>query len=307
MFDTSISFPGLGITIDPGDGFSVFGFEVKWYGVIIALGLCLAVFYGARRIKQFGLKTDDIFDVLPWALIAAVIGARLYYVVFEWDQFFGPGIPWYKFLDVRGGGLAIYGGVIGATIAIVIYTKLRKRKTTPYLDIMGLGLLIGQAVGRWGNFFNREAFGGYADNVFAMRINEAYGRGLEGMDVLLQKAQEGGYAGYIQVHPTFLYESAWNVVGFVLLHFLSKKRKFDGEIFLGYVAWYGLGRMLIEGLRTDSLYIGPLRASQWLAGITLLIAAGLLVYHRFFVKHTPEELLVNVVKAQQTEETRMEE
>ena len=301
MFDTSISFPGLGITINPSDGFTIFGFTVKWYGVIIALGLCLAVVYCTRRIKQFGLTADDIFDMLPYALVAAILGARAFYVVFKWDQFFGPGIPWYKCLDIRSGGLAIYGGVIGAAIAIAVYTKIKKQKITPYLDVVGLGLLIGQSIGRWGNFFNREAFGGYADNVFAMRINQAYGHGLEGMDVLLQKAQEGGYAGYIQVHPTFLYESVWNAIGFILLHFLSKKRKFDGEIFLGYLAWYGLGRMFIEGLRADSLYIGPLRVSQWIAGITLLLAVGLLVYNILFAKHTPEDMLVNRVKAQQEE------
>ena len=151
-----ISFPGLGIEINPSDGFSIGNFTIKWYGVIIAVGVLLASVYILRRVKQFGLNEDDILNMLLVGLPSAIVCARLYYVVFEWDQFFGPGIPWYKFLDIRSGGLAIYGGVIGAVIALLVYTRVKKQPVLPYLDVMGLGLLIGQAVGRWGNFFNRE-------------------------------------------------------------------------------------------------------------------------------------------------------
>ena len=268
-----ISFPGLGIEINPSDGFSIGNFTIKWYGVIIALGVLLATVYVLRRVKQF--------NMLLIGLPSAIVGARLYYVVFEWNEYFGAGQPWYKFLDIRSGGLAIYGGVIGAALAIFIYTRVKKQPILPYLDIMGLGLLIGQAVGRWGNFFNREAHGGVTDSFLRMGLIE------------------NGQLQYF--HPTFLYESVWNLVGFVLLHFLSKKRRYDGEVFLGYIAWYGLGRAFIEGLRTDSLYIGPLRVSQWLAGISCAVAAGIMIYERFFVKHGPDSLLVNRVAKAETE------
>lgn len=253
--------------------------------MIIAVGVLLASVYILRRVKQFGLNEDDILNMLLVGLPSAIVCARLYYVVFEWDQFFGPGIPWYKFLDIRSGGLAIYGGVIGAVIALLVYTRVKKQPVLPYLDVMGLGLLIGQAVGRWGNFFNREAHGSVTDCFLRMGLIE------------------NGTLQYF--HPTFLYESVWNIVGFVILHFASKKRKYDGQIFLGYIAWYGLGRAFIEGLRTDSLYIGPLRVSQWLAGISCLAAVAILIYQRFFVKHTPESLLVNRV-AQNSAETKPE-
>lgn len=272
-----IRLPGLGIEINPSDGFSIGTFSIKWYGVIIAVGVFLAVIYGLRRTKQFGITEDDLLNMLLIGLPAAIVGARLYYVVFEWDQFFGPGIPWYKFLDIRGGGLAIYGGIIGAVLTVLIYTHVKKQKILPYLDLLGLGLLIGQSIGRWGNFFNREAHGGITDCFLRMGL------------------YENGTWQYF--HPTFLYESVWNAIGFVLLHFASKKRKYDGQVFLWYVAWYGLGRMLIEGLRTDSLYIGPFRVSQLLAGASFLIAAVILLYQRLFVVHKPEDLLVNCVAA----------
>ena len=232
--DTSpITFPGLGIEIDPSQGFTIPGtqFEIKWYGVIIALGVLLAVLYAMRRAKDFGLTGDDILNMLLVGLPCAIVGARLYYVIFEWDRFFGKGIPWYQFLNIREGGLAIYGGVIGASLALILYcglSKKRRAKMLPSFDIIGLGLLIGQAIGRWGNFFNREAHGGVTDSFLRMGI--------------IENGQ------LIYVHPTFLYESLWNLIGLALIHFLSKKRKFDGQVFLYYIIWYGLGRAWIEGL-----------------------------------------------------------
>ena len=262
IFLTSpISFPGLGIEgINPPDGFCIPGtnFEIKFYGVIIAIGVLLAVTYCLRRAKQFGVTQDDILNLVLICLPSAIVGARLYYVIFEWDQFFGPGIPWYRFLDIRSGGLAIYGGVIGAVLGMLIYTRVRKLKIFPCLDLTGIGLLLGQAIGRWGNFFNREAHGGVTTCFLRMGL------------------VENGALQYF--HPTFLYESVWNLTGFVVLHFLSKKRKFDGQMFLAYLAWYGAGRMVIEGLRTDSLYIGntSIRVSQLLSGI--LIIAGIALF-----------------------------
>ena len=285
-----ISFPGLGIEgIDPPDGFCIPGtnFEIKFYGVIIAIGVLLAVTYCLRRAKQFGVTQDDILNLVLICLPSAIVGARLYYVIFEWDQFFGPGIPWYRFLDIRSGGLAIYGGVIGAVLGMLIYTRVRKLKIFPFLDLTGIGLLLGQAIGRWGNFFNREAHGGVTTCFLRMGL------------------VENGELQYF--HPTFLYESVWNLIGFIGLHFFSKKRKFDGEVFLAYVAWYGLGRVWIEGLRTDSLYLfhwtlfgQRIRVSQALSLVMVLVCAGILVY-QFKVKKADGSNLF-VKRVQQTTE-----
>ena len=271
-----ITFPGLGIEIDPSLGFSIFGFEIRWYGVIIALGMLLAVLYASYRSKEFGLTGDDVLNVVIVGLPCAIVGARLYYVIFEWDRFFGPGIPWYKFLDIREGGLAIYGAVIGAVIGLVLFfmtKEQRRKKMLPSFDVSGLGLLIGQAVGCWGNFLNREAHGGETESFLRMGLIE------------------GGKQIY--VHPTFLYESLWNLVGLILIHFLSKKRKFDGQVFLCYVAWYGLGRVWIEGMRTDSLYLGPFRVSQLLAAVSCLAAGGILIYVLGVKRPDPKKMLVN--------------
>ena len=277
--DTSpITFPGLGIEIDPSQGFTIPGtqFEIKWYGVIIAVGVLLAVLYAMRRAKDFGLTGDDILNMLLVGLPCAIVGARLYYVIFEWDRFFGAGIPWYQFLNLREGGLAIYGGIIGASLALILYcglSKKRRAKMLPSFDIIGLGLLIGQAIGRWGNFFNREAHGGVTNSFLRMGI--------------IENGQ------LIYVHPTFLYESLWNLIGLVLIHFLSKKRKFDGQVFLYYIIWYGLGRAWIEGLRTDSLYWGPFRVSQVLAAVSCLLAVGVLLYVLLVKRPDPAKMLVN--------------
>ena len=277
--DTSpITFPGLGIEIDPSQGFSIPGtqFEIKWYGVIIAVGVLLAVLYAMRRAKDFGLTGDDILNMLLVGLPCAIVGARLYYVIFEWDRFFGAGIPWYQFLNLREGGLAIYGGIIGASLALILYcglSKKRRAQMLPSFDIIGLGLLIGQTIGRWGNFFNREAHGGVTNSFLRMGI--------------IENGQ------LIYVHPTFLYESLWNLIGLALIHFLSKKRKFDGQVFLYYIIWYGLGRAWIEGLRTDSLYWGPFRVSQVLAAVSCLLAVGVLLYVLLVKRPDPANMLVN--------------
>ena len=281
--DTSpITFPGLGIEIDPSQGFTIPGtqFEIKWYGVIIAVGVLLAVLYDMRRAKDFGLTGDDILNMLLVGLPCAIVGARLYYVIFEWDRFFGAGIPWYQFLNLREGGLAIYGGIIGASLALILYcglSKKRRAQMLPSFDIIGLGLLIGQAIGRWGNFFNREAHGGVTNSFLRMGI--------------IENGQ------LIYVHPTFLYESLWNLIGLALIHFLSKKRKFDGQVFLYYIIWYGLGRAWIEGLRTDSLYWGPFRVSQILAAVSCLLAVGVLLYVLLVKRPDPAKMLVNRVAA----------
>lgn len=289
IFLTSpISFPGLGIEgIDPPDGFCIPGtnFEIKFYGVIIAIGVLLAVTYCLRRAKQFGVTQDDILNLVLICLPSAIVGARLYYVIFEWDQFFGPGIPWYRFLDIRSGGLAIYGGVIGAVLGMLIYTRVRKLKIFPFLDLTGIGLLLGQAIGRWGNFMNREAFGAATELPWRMRLWTSA-------------------TTYMDVHPTFLYESLWNVIGLLLLYFVvSRARRFDGENTCFYFIWYGLGRFWIEGLRTDSLYLfhwtlfgQRIRVSQAVSLVMVLVCTGILIYRLAVKKDNGVNLYVRRVQ-----------
>lgn len=291
---TAISFPHLGISLDLDRvAFSIGGFAIYWYGIIIAMGFLLAVLYAFRRTKEFGLKQDDIIDGLIITVPLAIIGARLYYVLFNFSTYFGANAVKSPF-DIRDGGLAIYGGVIATVLGIFLVTRYKKHKIAPYLDITSLGLLIGQCIGRWGNFFNCEAFGDYTDSLFAMRLdaNAAGSIDPQALAEMNRKAVEGGYSGFIQVHPTFLYESVWNLVGFVAIHFLSKKRKYDGQVFFMYLFWYGLGRVWIESLRTDSLMLGSIRVSQLLAGVCVLVAGGILIFNQLR-PHDPTKLFAN--------------
>ncbi len=272
---TTISFPFFGIEIDPIRVIQIGPFSLHLYGLIIGLGLMLAVVYGWRRCKQFGIKTDDITDGVLWVVPFAIICARAYYCIFEWGQFADDPI---SVLYIWNGGLAIYGGVIGAVIGVAVYSYFKKIKLPALLDLVLLGFLIGQSIGRWGNFFNREAFGAETEVFIRMGLFDS----------------ATGVTTYH--HPTFLYESLWNAAGFVMLHFLSKKRQYDGQIALGYVLWYGLGRTMIEGLRTDSLMWGDFRVSQILAGATA-IAAAIALFVLSLRKHDPEKLFVNQVAA----------
>ena len=286
---SSITFPSLGIDINPPVGFTVGPLNVQFYGVIIAVGLLLAVIYGLKRSKQFGLKEDDILDGVLGIVPFAIICARAYYCIFAWGQFKSNPI---SVLYIWEGGLAIYGGVIGAALGVVALCLIKKIRLGAVLDVVALGFLIGQAIGRWGNFFNREAFGAETDSFLRMGL----------------AMTESGFADteVHYYHPTFLYESLWNIAGFAALHFLSKKRQYDGQIALGYVAWYGLGRTFIEGLRTDSLHLGTFRVSQLLAAISCFAAATVLVALAF-KKHPAEKLYVNVVAARAAEAEAQEE
>ena len=278
----AISFPALGIEVNPARSFAVGPLTIHFYGLIIACGLMLAVLYACRRGPQFGLKEDDILDGVLCVTPFAIICARIYYVVFSWEEYAANPI---SALYIWNGGIAIYGGVLGAILGMAVMSRVKKVKLTAVLDLIMLGFLIGQSIGRWGNFFNREAFGAATDGFLRMG---------------LYNNRTGSWEYY---HPTFLYESLWNAAGFVLLHFLSKKRKFDGQIALGYAAWYGLGRAWIEGLRMDSLYWGPFRVSQWLAGISCIAAVTVLVIMSFR-SHDPMNMMVNqVAAAQKTVET----
>ena len=276
---SSISFPSLGIEVNPHRILELGPLTIHYYGAIIALGLMLAVLYCCKRSKEFGLKEDDILDGVLWVTPFAIVCARIYYCAFSWEEYAADPI---SVLYIWNGGIAIYGGVIGAIIGMAVITRVKKIKLTPVLDLILLGFLIGQSIGRWGNFMNREAFGAATDSFFRMG---------------LFNTKTGAWEYY---HPTFLYESLWNLCGFVLLHFLSKKRRYDGQMALSYAAWYGLGRCMVEGLRVDSLWWGPFRVSQVLAGVTCIAALSLLAYLSF-KPHDPASLWVNQVAAAEPE------
>ena len=274
---TNISFPSFGIDINPPRSFSLGPLTIHFYGLIIALGLILAVVYACRRSKAFGIKEDDLIDGVLWVTPFAILCARAYYVVFSWESYADNPI---SALYIWEGGLAIYGGVLGAILGVSVFCRIKKIRLTTLLDLMLLGFLIGQSIGRWGNFFNREAFGAETETFLRMGLLNKY----------------TGIVTYY--HPTFLYESVWNAVGFVLLHFFSKKRQYDGQVALGYAAWYGLGRALIEGLRTDSLWWGPFRVSQLLAAVSCLAAVAVLAYLHT-KPHDPKKLWVNQIAARE--------
>lgn len=285
LLKNAIEFPNLfsgEIEINP-TAISIFGYEIKWYAIIIALGLILAVVYCTIRGKKYGLTGDDIFDVALFGGIAGFLGARIYYVVF-WNL--NPENT-YKydiittFTEIHNGGLAIYGGIIFGVLAAIIVCKVKKTPILPIMDMGGTGFLIGQAIGRWGNFVNQEAFGApTAGNLpwgMTGTIISQYPEVIEAQNAL----PAGEYA---LVHPCFLYESLWCGLGILVIHFLlSRIQTFDGELFLYYVIWYGAGRGFIEGLRTDSLYIGPLRVSQLLGFASALFCLIILVYFKVAV------------------------
>ena len=276
-----ISFPGLGISPNPSRGLTLGSFTIHWYGVIIALGLCLAVVYAYRRCKSFGISEDDLLDGVLWVTPFAIVCARAYYCVFSWEMYADNPI---SVLYIWEGGLAIYGGVIGAAVGTLVFCLVKKIKPAAVLDLVSLGFLIGQSIGRWGNFFNREAFGSETESFLRMGLTHT-----------------SGYTIY--VHPTFLYESLWNLVGFLFLHRLSKNRKYDGQTALQYLAWYGAGRAVIEGLRTDSLYIPGtgIRVSQ-LLGILCCAVSLVILIVMHFRPHSPEKLFVNQVAAREAME-----
>lgn len=265
LYISQISFPGLGIEPFSLDSvaFRIGSVSVAWYGVIITLGIVLAVAYVIWRASHREIKADTILDIALLTVPCGVVGARLYYVLTSLDRFHSFG----DVFDIRSGGLAIYGGIIGGAIAVIIMAKVKKINFFALADMIMPAVLIGQILGRWGNFFNAEAHGGETTLPWRMGLFK------------------GGE--WIYVHPTFLYESLWNLLGFVLINlfFGLKKdktyKKYDGQIFLMVFAWYGFGRMLIEGLRTDSLYVGPFRISQVLGLVFFLAGAGLLIYHHF--------------------------
>ena len=286
LLTSPISFPNLGITVDPSPvAFTVMGKDIYWYGIIIAGGFLLAVLYMLYRAKTFGITQDDVLDLVLWAVPIGVVCARLYYCVFYWDLYRDNPI---SMLYIWEGGLAIYGGIIGGAITVLVLSRVKRIPTLVMLDNAAMGVLIGQILGRWGNFMNREAFGTETTVFCRMQLTLKTGE-------------------LIEVHPTFLYESLWNLVGLLLIVLIvAKHRKFDGENTLCYFLWYGLGRFWIEGLRTDSLYLfdwtiggAPIRVSQALSAVMVLVSAFLLVWNLWVKPHKPEELYVNIVAARE--------
>lgn len=270
-----IWFPNLGIKIKELNNvaFTVFGLNVYWYGVIIGLGIIISLVLAVKEAKRTGQNPDNYMDFTMIAIVICVICARLYYVIFSWDYY---SQHLNEIFATRNGGLAIYGGIIGGIATAIVYTKVKKLNFWLFADTTAPSLLLGQIIGRWGNFFNREAFGGYTDGLFAMRYMKEQVSHIP-QSVLDNIINVNGVQ-YIQVQPTFLYESLWNLVVFVILMILKRRKKFDGEIFGLYLLGYGLGRVWIEGLRTDQLILGNtgIPVSQLLSAIIIIISIVIL-------------------------------
>ena len=270
MYD--VSFPGLGLEFSINSvAFTVFGVDIYWYAICILTGSVLAILYAYKMAPKFGLDADKLMDVVIVGYIAGIVGARAYYVLYSWGDYKNNLL---EIFNLRNGGLAIYGGIIGAIAIGSLYCKKIRFPLYATYDIVGLGFLIGQTFGRWGNFFNQEAFGSNTSLPWGM-----YSQGTHAY----LSSQKGilGSAGIVvdpasPVHPCFLYESLWCLAGFLIIHNYIKHRKFDGQLFLMYIAWYGAGRFIIEGLRTDSLMLGSFRVSQLVALACVAVGVALI-------------------------------
>ena len=273
MSATDISFPNLGINLhNVPKSFNVFGVSIALYGCIIGLGILRGVMLAAYDRRDRGLKDDPIWDVAAWAVVISIISARAYYVIFAWDYYKDDIL---SIFNIRQGGLAIYGGVIGAFATVYVYCRIKKEPFFELFDSIAMAFPLGQAMGRWGNFFNREAFGGWSEGLFSMRLPLAVVRNSDNVMTI-------GDREFLQVHPTFLYESAWSCCLLIFLLYYRKHKKFSGEIFFLYLFFYGLGRIFIEGLRTDQL-IAPvvnIPISQIVAALCMLVSITVILYKR---------------------------
>lgn len=276
-----ISFPHLGITLSHvGKSVSVFGFEIAYYGMIIGTAILIGFWIAMSEAERTGQNSEDYLDMGIFGVILGIAGARIYYVIFSWDMYKDHPL---SILNLREGGLAIYGGVIGAVLAVLICAKVKKLYAPQIFDTIAMALVNGQMLGRWGNFFNREAFGEYTDSLFAMRLPmDAIRSSADVTEKMREHMEQINGVTYIQVHPTFLYESLWCCMLFILLMLYRKHKKYEGELFLLYLFGYGLGRVWIEGLRTDQLIVPrtAIPVSQMLAGVIVVVTAILLLYLR---------------------------
>ena len=267
-----LRFVHLGITIEHlQNHITIFGFSIALYGIIIGIGMLLGITLAARDAERRGIGEDTVYDFALLGIVCGVIGARLYYVFFRWDNYRGNLL---EILNLRAGGLAIYGGVIGGILSLMVYCRRKKQNFLNLADSLILGVLVGQILGRWGNFFNAEAFGRYTDSLFAMQLRRDIVNPIMINSALLQHLVRVNGVDYIQVHPTFLYESVWNLCLLLFLLWYRPKKRFTGEMFFLYLGGYGLGRVWIEGLRTDSLLLPGtgIAVSQALAGVCVLVA-----------------------------------
>ena len=298
--DMPISFPGLfgDWEFNPDPIAIHIGHGVYWYGIILACAMLAGLFLCMKQAKRFGLTEDNVLDLVLWAVPCCILGSRIYYVIFYLDLYRNADgcLDWGRIIAIWDGGLAIYGTVIAGVIVVLIFTKVKKLRFAAMTDLAAMGLLLGQIIGRWANFINREAFGGLTELPWRMRL-------------WVSASQ------YIEVHPTFLYESLWNLVGLLLMLFVvTKGRRFDGENTWFYFLWYGLGRSWVEGLRTDSLYLfdwtfmgQPIRVSQALSMVMVVVAAVMLFYNIKIKNRTADGLLVNQVAEAAAETAEAEE
>ena len=278
--DMEINFPNLGIYLDyVGKNISIFGFSIAYYGIVIVTGMMIAIWIAQREAKRTGQNPEQYLDLAMIGIAAGILGARIYYVIFAWDYYKDDLL---NIFNIRQGGLAIYGGIIGACIAVVIYSRKKKQNFGLLMDTASMSIVFGQIMGRWGNFFNREAFGDYTNNLFAMQLPVSAVRANEITQKMWDHVVTVNGVEYIQVHPTFLYESLWNVSVLLFLFWFRKRKKFNGEVFLMYLIGYGLGRIWVEGLRTDQLLLPVvgLPVSQLLSGCLVVGCTILVVWKR---------------------------
>ena len=281
----TIDFPNIGIHLKSvGDHISVFGFEIAYYGIIIGIGILAGILIAALEARRTKQNPEDYYDLAIYAVIFAIIGARIYYVIFSWEMYKDNLL---SIFNIRQGGLAIYGGVIAAVVTVFVFARIKRLSAPLLLDTAGLGLGAGQMIGRWGNFFNREAFGEYTDSLLAMRLPVDAVRGSDITKLMRENIETADGVSYIQAHPTFLYESLWCLLILILMLLYRKHKKFNGEVFLVYLAGYGFGRFWIERLRTDQLLLpgAGIPVSQLLAGVLVAVSVLLIFYKRRKIRY----------------------
>ena len=276
----SIRFPHLGISLPQvGKTITVFGFDIAYYGNVIAIAMIVGISIAMREARRTGQDPDIYLDMLMITMVTSVIGARIYYVAFSWENYKDDLI---QIFNTRNGGLAIYGGIIAGIITVYVFVKIKKMNFQQVADTVCMGLITGQIIGRWGNFFNREAFGGYTDNLLAMQLPVSAVRQNEITAAMWKHLVEVNGVEYIQVHPTFLYEGLWNFMVLLFLLWYRDRKKFQGELFLCYLTGYGMGRFWIESLRTDQLLIPGigLPVSQVLSAVVVIASVAMILWKR---------------------------
>lgn len=303
--EKAIIFPHLGIYLsNVGQKITIGNFDIAYYGITIGIAILAGIAIACAEAKHTGQNSEDYLDLALWAVVFAIIGARIYYVVFSWDNYKDNLL---SVLNLREGGLAIYGGVIAAVITVIVFAKVRKLSALQLMDTAVLGLIAGQVIGRYGNFFNREAFGEYTDGLFAMQLPLSAVRMSDVTEKMMEHIQVIDGVKFIQVHPTFLYESTWNLCLLLLLLLYRSRKKFQGEVFFLYLFGYGVGRFWIEGLRTDQLLIPGvgLPVSQVLAGVLVVSSAAVIVYMRRRARQ--EEKISEPIKVEEDQDSQGKE